>query len=69
MSIASPVDKFLSNHIIILLEEVKDMKIDRRKKKRKAKTHNIKVSFDTVRSDSPHIASSSFITKLNSELT
>ena len=37
MSIASPVDKFLSNHIIILLEEVKDMKIDRRKKKERRK--------------------------------
>ena len=66
MSIATPIDKFLSNHAIMLLGEVKDMKMDRRQKK--AKTHDIKVSFDTVRSKSPQI-SSSFITKLNSELT
>ena len=57
MSIATPVDKFLLNHAIILLEEVKDMKIDRPKKKN-AKTRDIKVSFDTVRSESPQIVSS-----------
>ena len=48
MSIATTVDKCLSNHVITLLEEVKDMKIDRRKKN--AKTRDIKVHFDTVRS-------------------
>ena len=74
MSIASPVDKFLLNYVIILLEEVKDMKIDRKKKtkkkkKKNAKTHDIKGSFDTVQSESPQIVSSSFTTKLNSELT
>ena len=29
MSIATPIDKFISDHAIILLEELKDMKIDR----------------------------------------
>ena len=29
MSIATPIDKLTSNHAIILLEEIKDMKIDR----------------------------------------
>ena len=29
MSIATPADKLTSNHAITLLEEVKDMKIDR----------------------------------------
>ena len=28
MSIATPIDKLTSNHAIILLEELKDMKID-----------------------------------------
>ena len=29
MSIATPIDKFISNHAIILLEEIKDTKTDR----------------------------------------
>ena len=33
------------------------------------KTHDTKVSFDTVRSESPQIVSSSCLTNLNSELT
>ena len=28
MSIATPIDKFISNHAIILLEAIKDMKMD-----------------------------------------
>ena len=66
MSIATPIDKLTSNHAIILLEEIKDMKIDRSKY---VKTHDTKVSFDTVRSESLQIVSSSCLTTLNSELT
>ena len=66
MSIATPIDKLTSNHAIILLEEIKDMKIDRRKC---VKTHDTKASFDTVRSESPKIVSSPCITNLNCELT
>ena len=29
MSIATSIDKFISNHAIIMLEEIKDMKVDR----------------------------------------
>ena len=66
MSIATPIDKLTSNHAIILLEEIKVMKIDCSKC---VKTHDTKVSFDTIRSESPRIVSSSCLTKLNSELT
>ena len=66
MSIANPIGKLTSNHAIIQLEEIKDMKIDRWKC---VKTHDTKVSFDTVQSKSPQIVSSSYLTNLNSELT
>ena len=56
MSIATPIYKFISNHAIILLEEKKDMKINRRKC---VKTRDTKDSFDTVQSKSPQIVSSS----------
>ena len=32
MSLATPINKFISNHAKILLKEVKDRKIDRQKK-------------------------------------
>ena len=66
MFIATPIDKLTPNHAIILLEEIKDMKIDRRKC---VKTHDTKVSFDTVQSESPQIVSPSCLTNSNSELT
>ena len=66
MSIATSVNKFISNHAIILLEEIKDMKVDRLKC---VKTDDTKVSFDTVQSESPEIVSSSCLTNLKSELT
>ena len=66
MSIATPIYKFISNHAIILFEKKKDMKMDRWKC---VKTHDTKVSFDTVRSESPQIVSSSCLTNLNSDLT
>ena len=43
MPIATPIDKFISNHARILLEQIKDMKIDSWKC---LKTHDTKVSFD-----------------------
>ena len=38
MSIAIQINKFISNHAKVLLIEIKDMKIDRRKKTRKPMT-------------------------------
>ena len=35
MSVATPINKFISNHAKMLQKEIKDMKIDRRKKKKK----------------------------------
>ena len=35
MSLATPMNKFISNNVKILLKEIKDMKIDRKKKKKK----------------------------------
>ena len=37
MSIATQINKFISNHAKVLLKEIKDVKIDRRKKKKKRK--------------------------------
>ena len=49
MSLATPISKFISNYAKVLLKEIKDMKIDRRKKKKKnAKTgDNLHVSLTT----------------------
>ena len=57
MSIATQINKFISNHAKVLLKEIKDMKIDRRKKKKKnAKTDdNFTGQFDNVRSESAKV--------------
>ena len=46
MSLATPINKFISNHAKILLKEMKDMKIDRGKKMRKT-DDNSQVSLTT----------------------
>ena len=38
MSLATPLNKFISNHAKILLKEIKDIKTDHRKKKQKPMT-------------------------------
>ena len=38
MSIATQINKFISDHAKVLLREIKDFKIDRRKKTRKPMT-------------------------------
>ena len=40
MSLATPINIFISNHAKILLKEIKDIKIDRRRKTRKLMTIN-----------------------------
>ena len=35
MSLATPINKFISNHAKILQKEIKDMKIDCREKKKR----------------------------------
>ena len=40
MSLATPINKFISNHAKVLLKEIKDMNIERRKKTRKPMTIN-----------------------------
>ena len=44
MSLATPINKFISNHAKILQKEIKDMKIDRRKKKPTKTDDNLQVS-------------------------
>ena len=56
MSTGIPVDKFISNHAILMLKGIKNMKIDRWKKTRKPMTYN-KGHFDTVQSEAPQLVS------------
>ena len=56
MSTGIPVDKFISNHAILMLKGIKNMKIDRWKKTQKPVTYN-KVRFDTVQSEAPQLVS------------
>ena len=66
MPIATPIKKFISYHAKILLKEIKDMKIDRRKEN--AKIHDKKhVNLTNVRSETAQVVSSSFTVNLSSE--
>ena len=56
MSMGIPVDKFISNHAILMLKGIKNMKIDQWKKTRKPMTYN-KGHFDTVQSEAPKLVS------------
>ena len=56
MSTGIPVDKFISNHAKLMLKGIKNMKIDRWKKKRKSMTYN-KGHFDTVQSHALQLVS------------
>ena len=53
MSIAQ-INKFISNHAKVLLKEIKDVKIDRRKKNTK-NDDNFTGQFDNVRSESAQV--------------
>ena len=56
MSTGIPVDKLISNHAILMLKGIKNMKIDQGKKTRKPMTYN-KDNFDTVQSEAPQLVS------------
>ena len=67
MFIARSIDKFISNHAMIVIDEIKQWKQIAEKNAKTHYTNN--VTFDDVRSESPQIVSSSFIMNFNSELT
>ena len=54
MSIATQINKFISNHAKVLLREIKDMKIDPWKKTTKT-DDNFACQFDNVRSESAQV--------------
>ena len=60
MSMGIPVDKFISNHAILMLKGIKNMKNMKKKirwkKTRKPMTYN-KGHFDTVQSEAPQLVS------------
>ena len=61
MSMGIPVDKFISNHAILMLKGIKNMKNMKKKKigwkkTRKPMTYN-KGHFDTVQSEAPLLVS------------
>ena len=68
MSPVIPLDKFISNHAILMLKGIKKYENWSAKKTRKLITYN-KGHFDTVQLKDPQIVSWSFIMNLNSEFT
>ena len=63
-----PVDKFISNHAILMLKGIKNMKNDRWKKSENP-WHLTKVILTASNQEAPQLVSWSFIMNLNSEFT